>query len=409
MKNIAISVYNVTKMFKVYNKPSDIIMEFIFGKPRHKEVWALQDISFQVERGEILGIIGRNGAGKSTLLRILAGTLDKTSGQIEVNGRISAILELGTGFHPEYTGRENIYTGGMCLGMSKEEIRRKIDSIIEFSELNNVIDQPFKTYSTGMQARLTFATAISVEPDILIIDEALAVGDILFQEKCYRQIMKISASGTTVLFVTHSLGTMYDLCSKAILLHQGKIVEEGLPRRIGYAYEKLLAEERNKVGVKVSLQSSTDVDIFLAAQILDIVLLNRKQVAVSTLFNGEDYLIRIRCLCIRDCSSLSLGFRIQKPNGQVVYGTSTMSNKVEVSGKAGETIEIVFSFHCILNSGQYLLGGGVARLKGEMEYELIHILREGVVFTVVSNGLFQGDMDLKSKIISIEKKMNSYV
>lgn len=234
---VVVSVRNVSKSYQLYDFPIDILREMVTGTPRHRDRLVVKDISFEVRRGEILGIIGSNGAGKSTLLKMIAGTLAPTEGEIDIRGRLSAILELGTGFHPEYSGRDNVITGGMCLGMSRDEILRKLPWIIAFSELEEVIDQPFKTYSSGMQARLTFATAISIDPEILIIDEALAAGDSYFVAKSFKRIREICRSGATVLFVSHGTSQVAQLCHRAIWLDKGAIYQEGDAESVTTAYD----------------------------------------------------------------------------------------------------------------------------------------------------------------------------
>ena len=244
MSEIAISVKNVSKCFKRYARPVDRLQEILLpGKSRADEFWALQDINLEVPKGQTLGIVGRNGCGKSTLLQIIAGTLTPTTGEVGVNGRVSALLELGSGFNPEFTGRQNVFFNGRLLGLSQKEIEDRFDEIASFADIGDFIDQPAKTYSSGMFVRLAFAVAVNVAPEVLIVDEALAVGDVVFQHRCMRRMRTLMDSGVTTLFVSHDSGAIKTLCNSAVMLHQGKIYSSGLPNAVIIDYMKLVTEE----------------------------------------------------------------------------------------------------------------------------------------------------------------------
>ncbi len=227
MDQIVVSLKDVSKRFRRYHRPVDRLKEQLFpGKSRAIDFWALRDINLEIGRGETLGIIGRNGAGKSTLLQLIAGILLPSSGTVEVNGRVSALLELGSGFNPEFTGRQNVFFNGRLLGLTQKEIEAGFDDIVEFANIGDFLDQPVKTYSSGMMMRLAFSVAVSSHPDVLIVDEALAVGDVYFQQKCFDRIRQLQALGTTLLFVSHDPGSVYNLCESAVLLEQGKMLLE---------------------------------------------------------------------------------------------------------------------------------------------------------------------------------------
>lgn len=240
MAGTAIEVKHVSKQFGLYSSPAGKLVDILspFRKSNHK-FWALKDVSFEVRRGEAFGVIGRNGSGKSTLLQVLCGVLRVTSGEVTVNGRVSALLELGAGFHPEFKGRDNVYMNGAIMGLSRKEMDARFEAIADFAEIGDFMEQPIKTYSSGMFVRLAFACAVNVAPDILIVDEALAVGDAYFQQKCMRKIMEFRDNGGTMLIASHDMETIRRLCDSAILLNTGTVVEKGDPSMVTRRYEEM--------------------------------------------------------------------------------------------------------------------------------------------------------------------------
>lgn len=453
MSEPVIRVEGLSKIFRLYDKPSDMMIEALTRSTRHREFHALRDISFEVGRGEVMGVIGRNGAGKSTLLKIVTGLLSHEAGTVEVNGRISSILELGTGFDPELTGRQNIGLSGIILGMTKSEIEDKTDRIIEFAEVGEFIDQPFKTYSSGMQARLTFSVAIHVDPDVFIVDEALSVGDALFAQKCFARIRQIVDSGATVLFVSHSIAQIHDLCDRAILLSNGELVLSGSPRDVGYAYEELLARDRDaSVNATVTVREESpaddlepgaaatttdaaddrpteperpaadpvsdhdtdpddgplvpthiadqiDDDLDVEAQVLGYAVLDDAGTPVSTLYHDRRYVIRAWTHLRRDHEDLSVSWRLESMLGTVVTGHSSTYDDVTIGGRADEIIVVDFHFELPLASGTYTLGGGVAKHRGA-DFSVLHIVRGAVVVQIIDNGRTTGVVASGSSVLS---------
>jgi lipopolysaccharide transport system ATP-binding protein len=395
--DLAIEVVNLSKVFAIYNHPVDLVKEVVFRKKIHRELWALKDVTFQVKRGEMIGIIGRNGSGKSTLLKILTGVLDRTQGEVSVDGKISSILELGTGFHPEYTGRQNIFMGGLCLGMSRQQIENRLNWIIGFSELHDFIDQPLRTYSTGMKARLAFSTAISMDPDILFVDEALSVGDVKFNRKCFNTINEFRNKGKTILLVSHDLNIVSSFCNKTILLDYGQIVAYGEPRDVTRIYHQLLycdapkdleheaegapaqeADEKNgllatareRLSLTESATEAAPYEIRCGgrneAEIIDFGILDQKGNKVTMLNSGERYTFFLHALFYEDVEDPAFGFNIRDVKGVSIFGMDTgWMNYVIPTHRKGDILEGRIDVTMWLTNGEFFLSAGVGNRKAK--------------------------------------------
>lgn len=342
---IALAVYNVSKVYRLYRSPQDKLLEIITRKSFHKDFWAIKNVSFKVFKGETLGIIGDNGAGKSTLLKILAGVLQPTGGKIIRNGRVAALLELGTGFHPELSGRENIYLYASLLGLPEKEIREREKEIIAFAEIGDFIDQPIKTYSSGMQVRLAFSVAVQIDPDILIIDEALSVGDQRFQKKSFEKILSFCKDDKTIIFCSHSKYHILELCERVIWLHEGKIKAEGPAQEVLSLYEEY-CENKNL---------STDTEVNASpkeAYIKKVCLLFPKKASAYKINTGDPLELEIHCktqIPLR----VHIGAGIHLRPGESLFGISTKSAGLPPLYLEGEGIARVRFPKVNLLSGRY--------------------------------------------------------
>jgi ABC-type polysaccharide/polyol phosphate transport system ATPase subunit len=365
----ALRVESISKQYRIYNRPSDRLKETVTrGRWKaHREFWALKDISFEVEAGTTTGIIGPNGSGKSTLLQIITGTLEPTHGRVWLEGRIAALLELGAGFNAEFTGIENIFMNASLLGLSKAETEALLPEIANFAEIGDFIYQPLKTYSSGMYVRLAFAVAIAVSPQILIIDEALAVGDAVFQHRCTRRIKEMQENGTTILFVSHDPGAIRALCSRAILLNQGRMEADGPPAEVLARYQKVIMAQEAAYAqaelVREKPQPATegiDAPQFTyrhgngSAEILKVELLNESHESVAIVESGQQVQLRMRVVFNEDVVDPVYGFIIRNRHGIHLYGTNTRVQGIRGGlSKRGSRVETTFSFNCWLAPDLY--------------------------------------------------------
>ena len=381
---IAISVKNLSKSYKMYPSPTERMKELLhpFGKKYHRDFWALRDISFELEQGGSFGIIGRNGSGKSTLLQVICGILQPTEGGVSVDGRISALLELGAGFNKEFTGRENVFFQGAIMGITKEEMEERFDDIANFADIGHFIEQPAKTYSSGMYVRLAFAVAINVDPDILIVDEALAVGDAMFQRRCYKKIDDLKEKGVTLLFVSHASQTVITLCDRALLLNKGKAVDIGKSKEVVNTYTQLLADEEEEylkklkgVRKEIKVISQVEKDDRLEtpgdskkgvkefrvgsgdAEIVEVKILNGSGESVTILEKGEDYTIRFVGVFKKDTEKSHAGMAITTLTGIILTGARAISLDPM---RKGDVLTSDFNFKVLLNPDTYALNVGFA-------------------------------------------------
>lgn len=406
--NIAISVSNVSKYYKMYGSQTDRFKEFFHlgKKTYHNKFWALRDISFDIEKGTTFGIVGLNGSGKSTLLQIISGIIRPTSGNVTVNGRVSALLELGAGFHRDFSGRENVFMQAALMGISRDEMEQNYERILEFADIGSFIDQPVRTYSSGMYVRLAFATAVNIDPDVLIVDEVLAVGDDMFRRRCFNKLEDFTDRGKTILFVSHDLETVTSICNQAMLVDKGEILDIGSPKDITNIYSRLLTdleeEYLRRINGKSNSQNSLDElpdKRFLpsdsssgseyrygagGAEIIEIEILNNKNERSNVLEHGKEFTIRIRVLFNKKMKDPMIGYRIRTLTGIDVSGTNTITSKSPV-GQVDKGFVSVLEFRQVmtLNRGSYAVTSGIAEeISKQM---LFHDRRMDVlIFKVVS-------------------------
>lgn len=419
----AVVVEQVSKNYRIYAKPADRFRELAFRRRNlHRDFWALKSVSFRVKQGSTLGIIGENGSGKSTLLQIVAGTLKATEGTIALSGRVAALLELGAGFNPEFTGRENAFLNGAILGFSEEEIVRKLPEIERFAEIGSFIDQPVKTYSSGMYVRLAFAISINVDPEILLVDESLSVGDVYFQQRCMRKIRQMKESGKTIMFVSHDTAAVKNLCDEALWLEHGKVMEVGDPDVVAARYLAAMTMRKDPYAVEATTEKTTRPDSVPAvpqswglvvrtlpnvdqrwgtgqAEILGIQLLDEKCRLVDSLDHGERLTVRVSARFKEEVKSPNLGYILRNRLGEDISGANTSSEGVVLPPAVSGQVYTV-DFHLklpLLQPGNYYFTVAVANGTHE-NYVICDWIENAILLTVKKRSLVYGYMKFDCEV-----------
>jgi teichoic acid transport system ATP-binding protein len=432
-KDLAIEVKNLTKSYRLYDKPMDRLADSLglAKKKKYKEHLALNDVSLSIHKGETVGIIGTNGSGKSTILKIITGVLSPTSGEVNVDGHISALLELGAGFNMEYNGIDNIYLNGMMIGFSEEEIERRLDAILEFADIGDYVYQPVKTYSSGMFVRLAFAVAINIDPEILIVDEALSVGDVFFQAKCYHKFEEFKKQGKTILFVSHDLSSISKYCDRAVLLNQGVLLGEGTPKKMIDIYKQVLvgqyplpqsdvqnlldddeireaaasADKKADAKVKGKEDKAANADAQNpdtleygdgAAVIEEYYVTDSTGMRTSSIIKGTEFTVHMRVRFNQDVQAPIFAFTFKNIMGIEITGTNSMVEKAFLEPvKAGDVKNITFTQKMDLQGGEYLISFGVTGFK-QNDFTVYHRLYDALNITVVSDKNTVGYYDMNS-------------
>lgn len=433
--NIAIKVENLTKVYPLYNSRKDRLKEAIhpLRKKYHKDFYALHNVSFEVKKGETVGIIGKNGSGKSTLLKILSGVLTPTSGSVTINGKVSSLLELGTGFSPELTGIENVYFYGMLLGFSKKEMDEMLPDILAFADIGDFVYQPVKSYSSGMYVRLAFSVAVNVKPDILIVDEALAVGDIFFQQKCMIRMRRIIESGATILFVSHDPATIQSLCHRGVLLDKGKVAMIGPAKEVSQEYFKQIHIQANEVLREVAEETKKDNSVLASGNVNDampantltendfldggeeftrrcterfgddvgwirnVKVLNSKGEFTNRIEYKEPFTVRVYIKAKRDIDNYCVGFRVWDDKGMSLAGTHTIIERISLKPLAkGERLIIDFTVENIFNVGNYSVSAG-------LEIPIIPNKNHQIIDAIMGAEVFQVQMPENHLEVTVSK------